>query len=98
KSLSELGDKVTGEERAAVEAAVSDLKDALKKDDKAAIEAKTQALAQVSGKLAERLYANKAEGASAAGAAPGGEQPHPKGDGQDNVVDAEFEEVKGDKK
>ena len=97
KSLSELGEKVTGEERAAVEAAISDLKDALKKDDKAAIEAKTQALAQVSGKLAERLYAAKAEGAPAAGAAPGGDG-QAKGDGKDNVVDAEFEEVKGDKK
>ncbi|HEU5397722.1 MAG TPA: Hsp70 family protein, partial [Gammaproteobacteria bacterium] len=94
KSLSELGDKVSGEERAAVEAAVRDLKDVIKKDDKAAIEAKTQALAQVSGKLAERLYAAKAENASAGG----GEQPQSKGNGKDDVVDAEFEEVKGDKK
>ena len=94
KSLTELGDKVSGEERAAVESAMSDLKDAIKKDDKTAIDAKVQALSAVAGKLAERLYAAKGEGAAAAGA----EQPQSgKGDGKDNVVDAEFEEVKKDK-
>jgi molecular chaperone DnaK len=93
KSLKELGDKVTGEERAAVESAVSDLRDALKKDDKAMIDTKAQALAEASGKLAERLYAAKAEEAKAGGDAPAGD-----GKGKDDVVDAEFEEVKDDKK
>ncbi|HEX6550869.1 MAG TPA: Hsp70 family protein, partial [Gammaproteobacteria bacterium] len=93
KSLKELGDKVTGEERAAVESAISDLRDVIKKDDKAVIETKAQALAEASGKLAERLYAAKAEAGSAGGEAPSGD-----GKGKDDVVDAEFEEVKDDKK
>ncbi|HEV2213287.1 MAG TPA: molecular chaperone DnaK, partial [Gammaproteobacteria bacterium] len=54
KSLKELGEKVTGEERAKVEAAVRDLKDVIKKDDKAIIEAKAKVLADASGKMAER--------------------------------------------
>ncbi len=94
KGMSELGDKVSGEERAAIEAAVRDLKDVIKHDDKAAIEAKSKTLAQASGKMAERLYAAKQEGA--AGAAPGADA-GAKG-GKDDVVDAEFEEVKKDKK
>src|SRR5579863_6868265 len=75
KGMSELGDKVTGEERAAIEAAVRDLKDAIKKDDKTAIDAKSKALAQASGKMAERLYAAKQE----AGATPGAEPQGAKG-------------------
>src|SRR5579863_9040338 len=94
KGMAELGDKVSGEERAAIENAVRDLKDVLKKDDKVIIEAKAKALADASGKMAERLYAAKneagAQGQQAPGAQPGG--------GQDDVVDAEFEEVKKDKK
>ncbi|HLW74734.1 MAG TPA: molecular chaperone DnaK, partial [Gammaproteobacteria bacterium] len=95
KGMSELGDKVTGEERAAIEAAVRDLKDAIKKDDKTAIDAKSKALAQASGKMAERLYAAKQE----AGATPGAEPQGAKGgNGKDDVVDAEFEEVKKEQK
>ncbi len=91
KSLKELGDKVSGEERASIEAALSDLKDVIKKDDKGVIETKTQALAQASAKLAERMYASKQ-----------GEEAKPAGDkggdgSKENVVDAEFEEVKDDK-
>jgi molecular chaperone DnaK len=93
KSLKELGDKVSGEERAAVESAISDLRDVIKKDDKTVIDTKTQALAEASGKLAERLYAAKAEEGKAGGEAPAGG-----GTGKDDVVDAEFEEVKDDKK
>ncbi|MGH8371815.1 MAG: molecular chaperone DnaK [Gammaproteobacteria bacterium] len=93
KSLKELGDKVSGEERAAVESAISDLRDVIKKDDKGIIDTKTQALAEASGKLAERLYAAKAEEGKADGEAPAGD-----GKGKDDVVDAEFEEVKDDKK
>ena len=61
--MTELGDKVTSEERLAVESAVSDLKSALEGDDKDKIEAKTSALAEASAALAQRLYAEQqAEG------------------------------------
>ena len=92
KSLKELGDKVTGEERAKVESAIRDLRDVVKKDDKGVIETKSQALAEASAKLAERLYAAKAEETKAAGAQDDG------GKSKENVVDAEFEEVKDDRK
>ena len=58
KSLKELGDKVSGEERAAVESALSDLRTALKGDDKDVIARKTDALAQASAKVAQRAYAD----------------------------------------
>jgi molecular chaperone DnaK len=97
KSLSELGDKVAGEDRAKIESAVSDLKSSLGSDDKDIIEKKTQALAEASASLAQQAYAqaSAAEGA-AAGGAPGGEQANANA-GKDDVLDAEFEEVK-DKK
>ena len=91
KTLKELGDKVTGEERANIEAAIRDLKDVIKKDDKGVIETKTQALAEASAKLAERMYAAKPEETKSAGQSGNGEN-------KENVVDAEFEEVKDDNK
>jgi molecular chaperone DnaK len=95
KGMSELGDKVSGEERAAIEAAVQDLKAVLKNDDKAIIEAKAKALADASGKMAERLYAAKNEAGPQGGPqASGGDA----GGKKDDVVDAEFEEVKKDQK
>jgi molecular chaperone DnaK len=95
KSLADLGDKVSGEERAKVESALSDLKGVLKADDKDKIEKKLEALAQASSKIAEQAYAQAggAEGA-AGGAAGGGESGPGARGGDDNVVDAEFEEVK----
>jgi len=90
KSLEDLGEKVEPAERAAVEAAVSDLKDALKGDDKDALEAKTKALAEASAGLAQKAY----EQAQGDGAAPGPEAGAQAPD--DSVVDAEFEEVKDD--
>jgi molecular chaperone DnaK len=91
KSLKDLGDKVTGEERAAIEAAISDLRGVLKGDDQSAIEHKAEALAKASAPVVQRAY--QAEGAAAgAGAAPSdapGDEP-----GKDDVLDAEFEEVK----
>ena len=96
KGMAELGDKVSGEERAAIENAVRDLKDAVKKDDKAAIDAKAKALADASGKMAERLYAAKNEAGAAQGQQTPGAQPG-NGQAKDDVVDAEFEEVKKDK-
>jgi molecular chaperone DnaK len=96
KSLQTLGDKADAAERAKVESAVSDLRTALKGDDRGVIEKKTEALAQASAAIAQRAYAEQqggaaagpeAAGAGAAGGASGGA-------GKDDVVDAEFEEVK----
>ncbi|MEQ1638175.1 MAG: molecular chaperone DnaK [Methylococcales bacterium] len=94
KSLKELGDKVDAAEKAAIESAIADLNAVIKGDDKEAIEAKTEALTELSGKLAERVYAQKAE-AEGAGAPHTAPEQHASDDG---VVDAEFEEVKDDKK
>jgi molecular chaperone DnaK len=91
KSLQSLGDKVDGAERAKVESAVSDLRTVLKGDDRNAIEKKTDALAQASSAIAQRANAEAqggAAGAQAAAGAAGGAA------GKEDVVDAEFEEVK----
>ena len=93
KSLEEFGEKVSAAERAGIESAISDLKTAVKNDDKAAIEAKSKALGEASAGLAQRMYAEQAE-AGGAGEQPGGSA---KAAG-DDVVDAEFEEVKEDHK
>ena len=91
KSLADLGDKVSESEKKDIEAAVEALQEAMKGDDKAAIEAKTSELGEKSGKLAERVYKEQAEqGAAEGAAAPEGEA----GASADDVVDAEFEEVK----
>ena len=92
KTLEEAGDKATEEEKTAIEKAVADLEEAVKGDDKADIEAKTNALTEASSSLAQKMYAEQAqaqqgaEGAADAGAQQGGQD--------DDVVDAEFEEVK----
>ena len=101
KSLKELGeDKVSADEKQAIDKAIEELKEAAKGEDKDAIEAKTQALTELSGKLAEKLYAEK--GAAEGQAQPGGEAPEQEAASgsaeKDDVVDAEFEEVKDDKK
>jgi len=88
KTLSELGEKVSGEERLQVENAIADLKTALENDDKEQIEAKSTALAEASGGLAQRLYE---EQAAKEGAAPSDDAA-----AEDDVVDAEFEEVDDD--
>jgi molecular chaperone DnaK len=95
KSLKDLGEKVSGEERVKVEAAMSDLRTALKGDDKDVINKKTDALAQASGAIAQRAYAD-AQAAGGGGAAPGatgGAGAASGAPGKDDVVDAEFEEV-----
>ncbi len=98
RSLKDLGEKVDAAERAKVESAISDLRTALKGDDRNVIEKKTEALAQASAGIAQRAYAAgqagpeaAAGGAEAAGSAAGGEAGQP---GREDVVDAEFEEVK----
>ncbi len=93
KAMAEHGDKVDASQKQAIEAAVAALKEAVKSDDAEDIKAKTNTLAQASMKLGEAMY--KASQAEAQGAAPeGGEAPK----ADDNVVDADFEEVEDDKK
>jgi len=99
KSLKDLGDKVDGAERAKVESAVSDLRTALKGDDRGTIDKKADALAQASASIAQRAYAGADAGAAGAsgpgGAGAGaGAQGGGAGSGREDVVDAEFEEVK----
>jgi molecular chaperone DnaK len=100
KSVKDLGDKVDAGERAKVESAISDLRTALKSDDKGVIEKKTEALAQASSSIAQRAYAASQGAAGDAGAGPAGGAGAAGASGakgKDDVVDAEFEEVK-DKK
>ena len=88
KTLAEAGEKASSEERMAIENAVADLKTALDGDDKDTIDAKTAALGEASGGLAQKMYAEEAADAGADGDA--GEK------AEDDVVDAEFEEVDKD--
>jgi molecular chaperone DnaK len=94
KSLSELGEKVSGSDRASVESALSDLRTALKGDDKEAIDRKADALVKAS----QGLMAAAQSGAAGAGAGGDGTSAdagaQSGGAKDDNVVDAEFEEVK----
>jgi molecular chaperone DnaK len=92
--MEEAGDKATEEEKAAVEAATAELEEVLKADDKDAIEAKTTALTEAISVVAQKMYAEAAQQAEAAQGAAGEEQTG----GNDDAVDAEFEEVKDDKK
>ena len=92
KALNDLGDKVDPEERVKVEAAINEVKEALKGDDKDRIEKKTEALTAAAGTIAQQAYAESPEGQAAEGAA-GGEQTAA---ADDDVVDAEFEEVDED--
>jgi molecular chaperone DnaK len=95
KSMKELGDKLSEDEKAPIEAAIKELEEAMKGEDKDLIEAKTQALTEASGKMAEKLYAQNQEQGAADAAEGGTEQARPAGD---DVVDAEFEEVDDNKK
>ena len=94
KSLKELGDQVGADERTGIEHAIEALKTAVKGDDKAEIEAKTHDLTELSGKLAERVYAQKSASEGEASSSHASSE-HAADDG---VVDAEFEEVKDDDK
>ncbi|MCI0749319.1 MAG: molecular chaperone DnaK [Nevskiales bacterium] len=94
KSLKDLASEIQEDEKKAIEEAVKDLREALKGDDKDAITSRTEKLAESSAKLAERAY-KKAQAETGAGAS--------KSDGEgaaknDDVVDAEFSEVKDEKK
>jgi molecular chaperone DnaK len=93
KSIDELGDKVEEQEKTDVETAIADVEEALKGDSKEVIDEKTQKLTEVAGKLAERVYKQSAEQKEAeAGTTEGSTE------SQDDVVDAEFEEVKDEDK
>jgi molecular chaperone DnaK len=102
KSLAEHGEKLTADEKSPIEVAIKDVEDALKADDKEKIEAANTALMTASQKIGEKLYAGQqaeaaaagaAAGAGAGGASGGGSKP---GAQHDDVVDAEFKEVKRD--
>ncbi len=93
KTLEEAGDKATEEEKTAIEAALTEVEEALKGDDKDAIEAATTKLTEASSGLAQKMYAEQAA-AQQAGEAGAAEQEAGK---DDDVVDAEFEEVKDNK-
>ena len=94
KQLEEVGDALSAEDKAPIEEALTALETASKGEDKAEIEAKTQELIQASSKLMEAAQAQQA----AAGGAEGAEQQASSGQPNDDVVDAEFEEVKDDDK
>ncbi len=94
KSMKELGDKLDSAEKDKIEAAIKELEGVMKEDDKAAIESKTEALAQASHKLAEQLYAQAQQSSAQSTEEKGDGASQPK---DDNVVDAEFEEVKENK-
>jgi molecular chaperone DnaK len=95
KSLKELGDQVGADEKSAIEKAIDALKHVVKSDNKADIEAKTHDLTELSGKLAERVYAQKS---ASEGANPGAGHSAEHAAADEGVVDAEFEEVKEDDK
>ncbi len=99
KSMEELGDKLEESEKTSIEAAIKDLEEAIKGDDKDDIEAKTKALTDASAKMAERLYAKQGDAAGTAGG-PGAAEAEgaAQNTADDDVVDAEFEEVNDSKK
>ena len=97
KSLAELGDKAEEQEKKDIEAAIADLETALKGDDKDAIAEKTTKLTEAAGKLAEKAYAQQQAAGAAGPETASASASKPEAD-KDDVVDAEFEEVKDDKK
>ena len=92
KQIEEAGDALPADEKEKIEAALTELEEATKGEDKEAIEAKTQALAEVSQKLME-IAQQKAQAGEA-----GEAQPEAEAKQDDDIVDAEFEEVKDEKK
>ena len=95
KTLGDYGDKVSDEDKTAIESAVADLRGVLESEDVENIKSKTDTLQQVSMKLGEAMYqASQAE--AAAGGGPGGGDSD--SDSDETVVDADFEEVEDDKK
>ena len=94
KTVQEAGEHGTDEEKQAIEAAATELEEALKGDDKDDIQAKLDKLTELSGNLAQKMYAAQAEAAQQAG----GEGQEAGAKQEDDVVDAEYEEVNDDQK
>jgi molecular chaperone DnaK len=97
KSLTELGDKVSAADKSAVETAIADLKSVLEGEDTEAIRSKTNGLAQVAMKLGEALYKSQQSAGPQETGGDGGQDNKGAG-GKDDVVDADFTEVKDDDK
>ena len=99
KSMEEIGDdKLEAGEKEAIDKAIAELEEAMKGSDKDAIEAKTKVLTEASGKMAERMYAQQGDAAASGEAGGGaGDAGDASSKSDDDVVDAEFEEVKDGK-
>ena len=91
KTLKDSADKVQEDEKSRIEAAIKEVEEALKSDDVELIDKKCEALTEASATLAQRLYSEQAQGAAEEASAGGAQGEQSKGD---DVVDAEFEEVK----
>ncbi|KPK70853.1 MAG: molecular chaperone DnaK, partial [Acidithiobacillales bacterium SM23_46] len=98
KTLKDAGDKVSADDKDKIEAAIKALEESLKGEDKEDIQKKTEELMQASHKLAEQMYAQAGQAAGSEGAAAQAEGASKAEAGKENVVDAEFEEVKDNKK
>jgi len=94
KAIADAGDKVSDDEKKAATDAIAALKSAMSSDDREDIERKTQALEGASSALMQKMYERQSAGAQDSSGPSGGE----KGGKQEDVVDAEFEEVKDDRK
>jgi molecular chaperone DnaK len=97
KTMKEHGDKLADEEKSRIEAALKEAEEALKSGDKETIEAKTQALAEASHKLAEKMYSQGQGPQAGPGEEPSGQSGGTEKPVEGEVVDAEFEEVKNKK-
>ena len=96
KSLSDIGDKVSEDDKASVRAAIDKLKETVKGDDIAAIKADTEALEKAFYPIAEKLYASQQQaGGPDMGGNPGGQDPNP-GQGGNTYYSADFEDKTGD--
>jgi len=100
KSMKDLAAELSDDEKQGIEKAIAELKEAIQGSDKAQIEEKLKVLSDVSSKMAERVYAKKASEGQAGQEQTHQEQPHAQESAKadEGVVDAEFEEVKDDKK
>ena len=96
KALTDLGEEVTAEEKATVDAEIAKVEEAIKANDKAQIDAAVEALSNASMPIMQKMYADQAGAEGAAGGANAESSAEPKRD--DGAVDAEFEEVKDEKK
>ncbi|WP_028388250.1 molecular chaperone DnaK [Legionella fairfieldensis] len=98
KSLKDLENELSEDEKKGIETAIAELKEATKSNDKAMIEEKLKVLNEASGKMAERIYAKKAAEGQPAQETSDASAQETSAKSDEGVVDAEFEEVKEDKK